>query len=169
MQLPLLKNLKHPLPVVAGIAAATIAVAALGTVAVNQFKPVAKIDLEKYTVAAQSQDLTDKITASGSIIPFQTANLSPKTAGRVARLFVEQGDRVIQGQKIAQMENAETQAPSDRSALSDAEPHWGARAPIRPEASRQRDHPELHLSRRPPNLTLLRDARVAGTDLAPAR
>jgi HlyD family secretion protein len=110
MQLPLLKNLKHPLPVIAGIAAATIGVAALGTVGVNQFKPAPKIDLEKYTVAAQAQDLTDKITASGSIIPFQTANLSPKTSGRVARMFVEQGDKVIQGQKIAQMENAEAQA-----------------------------------------------------------
>ena len=110
MQIPLLKNLKHPLPVMAGIAAATIAVAALGTVAVNQFKPAPKIDLERYTTVAKAQDLTDKITASGNIIPFQTANLSPKTAGRVARLFVEQGDRVQQGQKIAQMENAETQA-----------------------------------------------------------
>jgi HlyD family secretion protein len=110
MQLPLLKNLKHPLPVVAGIAAATIGVAALGTVAVNQFKPAPKIDLERYTTTAKAQDLTDKITASGSIIPFQTANLSPKTSGRVARMFVEQGDKVIQGQKIAQMENAEVQA-----------------------------------------------------------
>jgi HlyD family secretion protein len=110
MQLPLLKNFKHPLPVVAGIAAATIGVAALGSVAVTQFKPTSKINLDRYTVAAKTQDLTDKITASGSIIPFQTANLSPKTSGRVARMFVEQGDRVIQGQKIAQMENAEAQA-----------------------------------------------------------
>lgn len=110
MQIPLLKNLKHPLPVVVGIAAATIGVAALGTLAVNQFKPAPKIDLERYTKMAKAQDLTDEITASGNIIPFQTANLSPKTAGRVARLFVEQGDRVQQGQKIAQMENAEVQA-----------------------------------------------------------
>jgi HlyD family secretion protein len=110
MELPLLKNLKHPLPVVAGIAAAAIGIAALGTVAVTQFKPAPKINLEKYTVVAKSADLTDRITASGSIIPFQTANLSPKTAGRVSQLFVEQGDRVTQGQKIAQMENSQTQA-----------------------------------------------------------
>jgi HlyD family secretion protein len=110
MQLPLLKNLKNPIPVVVGIAAATIGVAALGSAAVTQFKPAPKIDLERYTVAAKAQDLTDRIMASGNIIPFQTANLSPKTSGRVARMFVEQGDRVIQGQKIAQMENAEAQA-----------------------------------------------------------
>jgi HlyD family secretion protein len=110
MQLPLLKNFKQPLPVVAGIAAATIGIAALGAVAVNQFKPAPKINLERYTVVAKAQDLTERITASGNVIPFQTANISPKSAGRVAQLFVEQGDRVQQGQKIAQMENAEAQA-----------------------------------------------------------
>lgn len=110
MQLPLIKNFKRPLPVVAVIATATIGVAALGTVAFNQLKPAAKIDLERYTVEAKAQDLTDRITASGTIIPFQTANLSPKTSGRVAQLFVEQGDRVTQGQKIAQMENIEVRA-----------------------------------------------------------
>jgi HlyD family secretion protein len=110
MQLPLIKNLKRPFPVVAGIAAATIGIAALGTVVVTQFKPAAKIDLQRYTTVAKAQDLTDRITASGNVIPFQTANISPKTAGRVSSLFVEQGDRVQQGQKIAQMENAEAQA-----------------------------------------------------------
>jgi HlyD family secretion protein len=110
MQLPILKNLKHPLPAIASVAAVTIGVAALATMAFNQFKPTTKINLERYTTVATSQDLVDRITASGNIIPFQTANLSPKTAGRVARLFVEQGDRVKQGQKIAQMENAEVQA-----------------------------------------------------------
>ncbi len=110
MQLPLLKNLKRPLPVILGIAAVSIAVAALGAVGMNQFKPSAKIDLDRYTVAVKPEDLTDRITASGSIIPFQTANLSPKTAGRVAALYVEQGDVVQQGQKIAQMENSEVRA-----------------------------------------------------------
>jgi HlyD family secretion protein len=110
MELPLFKNVKRPLPLIAGITAATLGVAALGNVAYDRLKPSSAIDLNKYTVVAKSQDLTDRITASGTIIPFQTANLSPKTAGRVARLFVEQGDKVVQGQKIAQMENAEVQA-----------------------------------------------------------
>jgi HlyD family secretion protein len=110
MQIPFIQNLKRPFPTLAGVAAAIVGVAALGTVAVNQFKPAPKIDLERYTTVAKAQDLTDRITASGNVIPFQTANISPKTAGRVFQLFVEQGDRVRQGQKIAQMENAEAQA-----------------------------------------------------------
>ncbi len=107
MQLPLFKDFKRPVPIVAGVAAATIGIAALGTVAVQQFKSTPKINLERYTVVTKAQDLTERITASGNIIPFQTANISPKSAGRVTQLFVEQGDRVVRGQKIAQMENAE--------------------------------------------------------------
>jgi HlyD family secretion protein len=110
MQLPLLNKIKYPLPIIVGIAAAAIGVAGVGALAVNQFKPSSKIDLDRYTVAVKSEDLTDRIAASGSIIPFQTANLSPKTSGRVAQLFVEQGDRVKQGDRIAQMENSEVRA-----------------------------------------------------------
>ncbi|AFY91447.1 efflux RND transporter periplasmic adaptor subunit [Chamaesiphon minutus] len=110
MQLPLINNIKRPIPVIAGVVAATIGLAALGTIAFTQFKPAPKIDLNRYTTAAKAADLTERITASGNVIPFQTANISPKTAGRVSQLFVEQGDRVVQGQKIAQMENAEAQA-----------------------------------------------------------
>ncbi len=110
MQIPFIQNLKHPLPTIAGVSAALVGVAALGIVATNQLKQTPKIDLERYTTVAKTQDLTDRITASGNVIPFQTANLSPKTAGRVASLYVEQGDRVQKGQKIAQMENAEVQA-----------------------------------------------------------
>jgi HlyD family secretion protein len=108
-QPPFLKNLKRPLPIVAAIAA-VVGIVALGSMAVSQFKPAAKINLDRYTTVAKAADLTDRITASGNIIPFQTANLSPKTSGRVAQLFVEQGDRVQKGQKIAQMENTELQA-----------------------------------------------------------
>ena len=104
------KKAKHPLPLIAGVTAATLGIVAIGTVAFDRLKPSAKIDLDRYTVPAQAIDLTDRITASGTIIPFQTANLSPKTAGKVFKLFVEQGDRVKQGQKIAQMENTEERA-----------------------------------------------------------
>jgi HlyD family secretion protein len=45
-----------------------------------------------------------------AVVPVQTVNISPKTAGHLAQLFVEQGDKVQQGQKLALMGNADLQA-----------------------------------------------------------
>jgi HlyD family secretion protein len=74
-----------------------------------------KLDLDKMTVPVQAQNLTMQITANGSVVPVQSVNLSPKTSGRLAKLLVEQGDRVQQGQKLASMENAEVIARSSQA------------------------------------------------------
>jgi HlyD family secretion protein len=65
----------------------------------------AKVDLTALTVAVKSEDLSVRLTASGSVSPAKTVNLSPKTAGRVAQILVEQGDFVAADQPIARMEN----------------------------------------------------------------
>jgi HlyD family secretion protein len=62
------------------------------------------------TVEVAAADVTVRIATSGEIRPIRTVNLSPKTAGRLDVLYVEQGDRVTQGQLIARMDNAEIQA-----------------------------------------------------------
>jgi HlyD family secretion protein len=89
-----------------------LALAAIGIVAalVNGWRlsqSSSKVNLETLTVAAKAEELTVRLTASGSVAPAKTVNLSPKTAGRVAELFVEQGDFVQAGQLIARMENAD--------------------------------------------------------------
>jgi HlyD family secretion protein len=95
--------------------AAIVGVVGLGTIAVNSFRPAPKIDLDRYTVPVKAENLKISTSASGTILPVQTVNLSPKVSGRIAQLFVEQGDRVQKGQKIAQMENSEQQAEFDRA------------------------------------------------------
>ena len=70
----------------------------------------AKIDLEQLTVPAQVQNLAVRITANGIVQPVQSVNISPKNAGILAKLAVEQGDFVQQGQPLALMENKELQA-----------------------------------------------------------
>jgi HlyD family secretion protein len=107
--LPVLAS-KRRWPLVAGIGAVVIGVAGIGTYAFNNFRPNSDVDLKKLTVEAVAQDVTLKIAANGSVLPGQTVNLSPKSAGRVAAIFVEQGDIVRQGQQIAQMENADVRA-----------------------------------------------------------
>ncbi|MGD1806002.1 efflux RND transporter periplasmic adaptor subunit [Dapis sp. BLCC M126] len=61
--------------------------------------------LETLTIPVQAQDLLVRITASGEVQPIQRVNLSPKNQGRLAELYVEQGDRVQAGQVIARMES----------------------------------------------------------------
>lgn len=69
-----------------------------------------KVNIEQLTVPVKSQTLKLRITASGTVVPVQSVNLSPKTSGRLIKLYVEQGDRVQSGQKIALMDNRDIQA-----------------------------------------------------------
>ncbi|HIK46540.1 MAG TPA: efflux RND transporter periplasmic adaptor subunit [Leptolyngbyaceae cyanobacterium M65_K2018_010] len=79
-------------------------------------------DLEAFTTAATVQPLTVRITASGTVRPVQTVNLSPENAGIVAELYVEQGDRVEAGQWIARMKSdaIEAQVEQNQAAVAEA-------------------------------------------------
>ncbi|MFN4195211.1 MAG: efflux RND transporter periplasmic adaptor subunit [Thermosynechococcus sp.] len=69
------------------------------------------LDLDRYTVPVQdSRDLVARIAATGKVVPVQTVNISPKRAGLLAALYVEQGDRVKAGQIIARMDSRDEQA-----------------------------------------------------------
>ncbi len=139
MELPLIGKVKNPLPWFVGI----IAIGILGVggttfLAMEAKKP--KIDLAKLTVPAQAENLTVRISANGSVVPIQSVNLSPKTAGRLEKLFVEQGDRVQAGQKIAIMENSDLEArlAQAQANLSKAKATLGeALAGTRPEEINQ--------------------------------
>ncbi|MBD2187411.1 efflux RND transporter periplasmic adaptor subunit [Pseudanabaena mucicola] len=58
------------------------------------------------TELVESKSLAVKIKSSGSVVPIETVNLSPKQAGTLMELLVEQGARVRQGQVIARMDNS---------------------------------------------------------------
>lgn len=80
-------------------------------------------DVEALTVPVESSALTVRISASGTVEPIQTVNLSPKNAGILERLFVEQGDSVAAGQLIAQMESNDVvaQLRQNQAAVAEAE------------------------------------------------
>jgi len=75
----------------------------------SQAKPTVDA-IQSLTVPVEAQNLTVRITASGTVQPVQRVNMSPKTSGRIAELYVEQGDRVQQGQVIARMESRDIEA-----------------------------------------------------------
>jgi HlyD family secretion protein len=52
------------------------------------------------------QTITLRIRASGSVVPIQSVNISPKQAGRIVELLVEQGDRIVAGQILARMDDS---------------------------------------------------------------
>ncbi|MGB3508096.1 MAG: efflux RND transporter periplasmic adaptor subunit [Microcoleaceae cyanobacterium] len=66
--------------------------------------------IETLTVPVEAKNLTIRINASGEVQPVQRVNISPKTQGRLAELFVEQGDHVQKGQIVARMESREIEA-----------------------------------------------------------
>jgi HlyD family secretion protein len=109
MQLPLIGKVKQPAPWVLGLITAGVVGAGGITYAVLQqnSKPV---DISDLVVSVEAQTLRVRIEANGTVQPAQTVNLSPKSAGTVARLLVEQGDRVQKGQVIAQMDSGDVSA-----------------------------------------------------------
>jgi HlyD family secretion protein len=86
----------------------------LGAIAVNNYwstsKEQALASIANQTVSIKSQDLTVQIQGNGSVQAIRTNNLSPDEPGRIAELFIEEGDRVTKGQVIARMESDRLQA-----------------------------------------------------------
>ncbi|MCU0569163.1 MAG: efflux RND transporter periplasmic adaptor subunit [Oculatellaceae cyanobacterium Prado106] len=108
MQLPIGK-VRNPTPWLIGLISAGIL--GVGGVTYWTIQNSARVpDIAEMTVPVEAQPLQVRITASGTVQPIQSVNISPKNAGIVAELFVEQGDRVRQGQIMARMENQEIEA-----------------------------------------------------------
>ncbi|MDX1978076.1 MAG: HlyD family efflux transporter periplasmic adaptor subunit [Pseudanabaenaceae cyanobacterium bins.68] len=64
------------------------------------------VDLSQSTIVVSPQAIAIKIRASGTVVPILSVNLSPKIAGKLKELLVEQGDRVKQAQIVAKMDDS---------------------------------------------------------------
>ena len=93
-----------------GLAAAGL-LAVPTTIYIAKSRSQPKVDaIAAMTVPVEAQNLTVRITSSGTVQPVQRVNLSPKGSGRIAELFVEQGDKVEAGQIVARMESRDVEA-----------------------------------------------------------
>ncbi|ASC72034.1 ABC exporter membrane fusion protein, DevB family [Halomicronema hongdechloris C2206] len=122
MHLPLIGKVRRPWLWVLGIGVAA-AVIISGSALWFWRNRGPQYDVEALTQPVTEQPLTIRITASGTVQPIQTVNLSPKNAGILQALYVEQGDRVNQGQLIARMESEDEQAQiaQRQAAVAEAE------------------------------------------------
>ncbi len=81
------------------------------------------IDVSKSTIEVEPQAIALRIRASGSVVPVLSVNLSPKVAGKLKELLVEQGDRVSQGQIVGKMDDSSLtpQIAQSRASIAAAE------------------------------------------------
>ena len=119
MALPFSSKIKHPGRWLIGLS--LVGLVTVGAISVSRRNRTIDYDLNALTVAVGEDVITIRITASGTVEPVRTVNLSPNTSGIVEELYVEQGDRVTQGQIIARMDSEQIDAQIVQSEAGVAE------------------------------------------------
>ena len=119
MALPFSSKIKHPGRWLIGLS--LVGLVTVGAISVSRRNRTPDYDLAALTVAVGEDAITIRITASGTVEPVRTVNLSPNTSGIVEELYVEQGDRVTQGQIIARMDSEQIDAQIVQSEAGVAE------------------------------------------------
>lgn len=87
-------------------------------------RPVAPQNIQQtQTAPVVQQNITITVSAAGVIKPLTPVNISPKQPGRLAALYVDQGDRVRTGQLLARMDatNFEGQLMQAQGSVAEAE------------------------------------------------
>ena len=87
-----------------GAAAVAVALATGGVIWTNGPGAGRSGQLKEYTVEAERGSLPGVITASGELEAIRRVNVSPKRAGVVEELYVDEGDVVTTGQVLARMD-----------------------------------------------------------------
>jgi HlyD family secretion protein len=86
----------------------------MGAIAIDNYRSTSKEQalesIASQTISIKSQDLTVQIQGNGAVQAIRTNNLSPDEPGRIAELYIEEGDLVTQGQVMARMESDRLQA-----------------------------------------------------------
>jgi HlyD family secretion protein len=109
MQVPVFGKVRRPIVwLVAALAFGVISLSAIAVVVQRQRRPSYEVDA--FTIPVTAMALTERVTASGTVAAVQTVNISPKTSGILEQLYVEQGDRVTEGQIIAEMDSRDVAA-----------------------------------------------------------
>lgn len=111
LEIPVIgKKVKHPLRWLIGLVAAGTLVVGTTTTYTFVNRGTSKQDIAALTVPVEAKNVTVRISASGKVQPVQSVNISPKNPGTLTELYVEQGDKVKQGQILAKMDSADIQA-----------------------------------------------------------
>jgi HlyD family secretion protein len=94
--------------------AAVLLSAIVGFTVYQSHKNVATVQTGK----AQRMDLVAVVSASGEIKPKTYVNIGANAFGKITKLYVREGDRVKQGQMLAQLENVQPAADMNANQAS---------------------------------------------------
>ena len=108
IEIPDFGKVKYPFRWLMGLIAGGVLV--IGITTYNLVNQGTKEDIAQLTVPVAAKNVTLRITASGKIVPVQSVNISPKNPGVLSQLYVQQGDRIQQGQILARMDSASIEA-----------------------------------------------------------
>ena len=98
-----------------GVAIAFVLLIAGGVIAAT--RGGTKIDPTKLAKVERG-DLAKSVVATGKVTPITKVEVKSKASGIVKKLYVDYGDRVKQGQLLAQLDKAEIQAQVDQSSAA---------------------------------------------------
>src|SRR5574341_1027821 len=95
---------KKKIAIISGAAVAVLAI--VGFTVRQSRKNVVEVQAGK----VERRDLASVVTASGEIKPQRYVNISANAFGKIVKLYVREGDRVREGQLLAQLENVQSSA-----------------------------------------------------------
>lgn len=77
-------------------------------------------------IKAEFRELKEKLTFTGTIEPWRKMNIVPDISGKIARIYVKEGDRVIKGQLLAELDtqNLRLQLQQAEAALAAAQANF---------------------------------------------
>ena len=110
IEIPVVGKVKYPLRWLMGLIAGGVLVVGTATTYTLVNQGANKEDIAQLTVPVAAKNVTLRITASGKVVPVQSVNISPKNPGVLSQLYVQQGDRIQQGQILARMDSAGIEA-----------------------------------------------------------
>jgi HlyD family secretion protein len=101
-------NMKNPIPWLIGLTAFSLS--AISITYLSHWYQPSKDDIANLTVPVTTSDLKIKIKTNGVVQPVHKINIGPSEAGRIAKLYIDEGSSVQKGELIAEMERQAFQA-----------------------------------------------------------
>ncbi|MDD1419930.1 efflux RND transporter periplasmic adaptor subunit [Dolichospermum sp. ST_sed1] len=99
---------KNLIPWLIGLA--VFSLSGVGIAYFSHWYQPAKEDITDLTVPVTTSNLKIKIKTNGVVQPVRKINIGPREAGKIAKLYVDEGSSVYKGQLVAEMERQAFQA-----------------------------------------------------------